>query len=178
MSEFKSKCSEANQKLMEDIEKEKLSISLSHNSLQIIKATKEYLEFKVAGTAEGDQKLVQLATIIRELSVKNEILDSVEYVLSSFSAKSADKDGDFFHKVSILIDVFAKKKMYEVVGRLHQIAKQSQFAKLRPMDATTKLRFVLKCWTVSENVIDLLVPKMVWDFDSLREFDFCLLGSN
>jgi len=201
-SQFKSKCSEANQKLMGEIEKENLSISLSYNSLQIIQKVTEYFDLIVTGS-EHEKKLAQMATIIRELSLKHDLLDTVEYVvnsvfpgnieLCSMSASESSNDNenfyDFFNKFHILMRTFAKSKdsnesLNTFIRKMNEKFAIEERAlpndsKLSPEQVLLheQLKFVLKRWDVHENVIDLLVPGMVADFEALKHFDFAQLKS-
>ena len=196
-SEFKHKCSEANQKLMEEIENQNLSVSLSQNSLQIIKKVAEYFDLIVVGS-EDEKKLVQMATIIRELSMKHELLDSVEYVVKCIAPSKTDQTSesssdeifyDFLNKFHILMRTFAKSKEINENLNIFVRKMQEKFAlqecpslcenKLAAEQEILyeQLKFLLRRWDVCENVIDLIVPGMIDSFEALKFFDFAQLKS-
>ena len=176
-SEFKSKCSVSNQKFIQDMENANVGISLSYHSLQLVKTVNEYFEFVATENNDADKILFQKATIIREIAQKYDLCDSVEYVARSICKKrnNPSQQADLSQKIGILIQVYTKKTCANKVKMEWLFDLYKELASTQSTTLISQLAFILRCWGVFQWVVDVIVPNLVCDFQSLQQFDFTLL---
>ena len=185
--EFKQKCSTKNQKLISDLENMKITnFHFSPNCSEIIQTMRELI--KCDEYSENYEKTVEnFLAIIKELLSTNSC-DVFKYAIFSLISS----DSHFINKIKTLISCLQKLCERENLGEFQLIVWLKEFVSKNNVEVhentssdsmdmgIDKIKFILFCWGVPENVIELLVPAQICDFASFMKIDFtsCLKELN